>query len=241
MAGDASGMHETAEREPRRKGLWWKSLIGAWLALQPVGLVAWAVGVDIPDELGFPALIVLWMLIWTNWWRRSRRGQEGRRFLAPGALGVMQQVFLAVAAGILLIGNVVLILDNTADLKRTAVPAGVVAASVVAIGLLSFLGGRIAVPSLDPSDATRLVTTYRSLLFARLAWAESPAIVAFAGFLLLGGEAWVYVIGLAASLVGLLLAAPTRAALRREQEHISASGSSLDLLEVMTTGRSGPH
>jgi len=154
----------------------------------------------------------------------------------------MQGVLVAFCVALLLIGNVVLILDTSGDLNRTDVSAGVIAAVVALIGLLSLVGGRIAVPSLDASDPARLVTSYRSRFFARLAWAEVPALLAFAGFLLLGGEAWVYGIGLAASLAGFALAAPTRASVRREQELIAASGASLDLLEVLSaTGRPGQH
>nr|MDQ3575945.1 hypothetical protein [Actinomycetota bacterium] len=112
--------------------------------------------------------------------------------------------------------------------------AGAVAAAVAVIGLLSLVGGRIAVPSLDVSDPAQLIMSYRSRFFARLAWAEAPALLAFAGFLLLGGEAWVNGIGLAASLAGFALAAPTRASVRREQQQIAASGTSLDLLEVLS-------
>lgn len=228
-------MDETAEAKPRRRGLWWKSLIAAWLALWAVGAVALALDVDIPDELGFPALILLWALIWVILARRTRgAGYDQRVLWAPGALGAMQQVCATFCVAILMIGIAVLILDTSGDLNRTGVSAGVVAVGVAVIGLVSVVGGRVGVPSLDASDPMRLVTTYRNRVFARLAWAEAPAILAFAGFLLLGGEAWVYGIGLGASLIGFALAAPTRASVRREQEEVSASGSSLDLLEILS-------
>ncbi len=231
---DAVRMQETPERDSRRRGHWWKSLIAAWLALQAVAVVMRALGVEIPDEFGFPALIVLWAVVWTIWRRRSRaEGRADNELLAPGALGVMQRVFVAFCVAILLIGNVVLILDNSGDLERTDVSSGVVGAVVTVIGVLSLVGGRIGAPALKASGPAHLVTSYRSRFFARMAWAETPALVAFGGFLLLGGEAWVFGIGLAASLVGFVLAAPTRASLRRDQEQITATGSSVDLLEVM--------
>ncbi|MDP9072147.1 MAG: hypothetical protein M3N68_12880 [Actinomycetota bacterium] len=96
-------------------------------------------------------------------------------------------------------------------------------------------------PSLDTSGPAQLVSSYRSRFFARVAWAEASALIGLVGFLVLAGGAWVYGIGLAASLAGFALAAPTRASVRREQEQITASGRSLDLLEVLgATGRSGP-
>ena len=170
-------MSERPQGEARRKGIWWKSLIAAWLALQAVAAVMLALGVDIPDEVGFPALMVLWALVWTAWWRRSRGdGHEHGRLWGPGALGVMQQVLGSFCVAILLIGNVVLILDNTDGLERTKVSAGVVALGVAVIGVVSLVGGRVAVPSLDASGPVQLVTTYRSRFFARLAWAEAPAL-----------------------------------------------------------------
>ncbi len=220
------------EREPTRKGVWWKSLVASWLILQGIAVVMFALGVDIPDELGFPALVVLWAALWVIWRRRSRADGPQRSLFAPGALGVMQRVFVPICVGIILIGYVVLILD-TEYLTRTDVPAGVIAVAVGVIGLVSLVGGRIGVPRLDVSDPARLVRSYRSRLFARLAWAEAPALLAFAGFLLLGGQAWVFGIGLVASLAGFALAAPTRASVRREQERLAASGSSVDLVEVL--------
>ena len=95
----------------------------------------------------------------------------------------MQGVFAAFCVAMLLIGNVVLILDTSGDLRRSDASVGVVAAGVAVIGVLSLAGGRIAVPSLDASAPALLVTSYRSRFFARLAWAEAPALFAFAGFL----------------------------------------------------------
>lgn len=73
----------------------------------------------------------------------------------------------------------------------------------------------------------------------RVAWAEAPALFAFGGFLLLGGEAWVYLIGLTASLASLGLAAPTRSSVRRDQLQLDAAGKGLDLLESLSGSLSG--
>lgn len=79
----------------------------------------------------------------------------------------------------------------------------------------------------------------RSRFFAQVAWAEAPALLAFGGFLLLGGEPWVYLIGLTASLAGFAPAAPTPASLRRDQEQLDASRKTLNLLESLG-GSQGP-
>ena len=227
-------MAEAPQQRPAGKGLWWKSLLLAWLGLQAVSAVSLALGVDVPEAAGFPALIFVWALIWLAWWRRSAAKDQEPRLFGPGPLGVMQRFFAAIVVAILIIGEVVLILDTSGGLDRTDVPVGVVAAAVTLVGLFSLIGARIAVPRLDWTDAARLVTSYRSRLFGRVAWAEVPALVAFAGFLLLGGEAWVFGIGLMASLANLARAAPTRASVRRDQERLRPSRSTLDLLSLLS-------
>ncbi len=95
-------MQETPAREPRPKGLWWKSLLAAWLALQAVAVVLFALGVDLPDEFGFPALVAVWALVWTIWRSGSRREGRGHsRLWAPGPLGVMQGVLAAFCVALL--------------------------------------------------------------------------------------------------------------------------------------------
>lgn len=229
-----TGEDQTREREPPPQGLWWKSLVMAWLGLQAVAAVAIALGVDVPAELGIPALVVVWAGAWAIWRRRSTmRGHERERLWSRGFLGLTQRVFVWFCVATVLMGIVVLILDSGGVLERSGVPAGAVAAGVATMGLVCLVGGRIGVPRLDGSNPSRLAESYRSRFFARLAFSETPALLGFGAFLLLGGEAWVYAIGLAASLASFAVAAPTRASVRRDQENLAASGSNLDLVDLL--------
>jgi NhaP-type Na+/H+ or K+/H+ antiporter len=63
-------MQEHPEPGSSPKGLWWKTLLAAWFGLSGIGAVAAAVGVRLPEELGFPVLAVAWVLVWMIWRRR---------------------------------------------------------------------------------------------------------------------------------------------------------------------------
>ena len=228
-------MQEHPDPRPPPKGLWWKSLLAAWLGLSGIGAVAAALGLRLPEGLGFPALAVAWALVWTIWRRRVTPDDRPR---VTAAIRAIQRIWAAYCVAVVLIGVVVLILHSEGGLNRTGVSAKAIAVGVTLIGILSLVAGRVWVPQLDGSDPGGVVRSYHRRFFARMAWAEAPALFAFGGFLVLGGEPWVYLIGLTASLVGFALAAPTRASLRRDQEQLDASGRTLNLLESL--GARGP-
>jgi hypothetical protein len=213
-------------------GLWWKSLIAAWLVLFDVGAVSAAVGADIPDWIGFPALLLAWLIVW-GVWRHWSRGRHDN-ILGPAVLGHLRRLLAIYCVALVLLGTVVLILDSKGGLDPTAVPTGAVAVGVTVVGVICLVGGRVGVPGLDGSDRAALLESYRRRLFVRLAWSEAPALVAFGGFLLLGGQAWVFGIGLFASLAGLALAAPTRRSAQRDQEQMEEAGSSADVWDALT-------
>ncbi|CAA9243131.1 MAG: hypothetical protein AVDCRST_MAG10-1707 [uncultured Acidimicrobiales bacterium] len=139
----------------------------------------------------------------------------------------------AFSVALVMIGVVVLTLDNDAELERTGVPVGVVACGVILIGFASVVGGRFWVARLVGVDGATVVRSFHRRLTGRLAWAEVPALTAFGGFLLVGGAAWIYGIGLTVSITGLTSAAPTRASLQRDQERLDAAGTGLDLVESL--------
>lgn len=225
-----SAVQEHPEPRSRPRGLWWKALFAAWLGLSGIAAVAAALGLRLPAELGFPVLAVAWVLVWTIW---RRRVLAGDRAGVTGVIGAIRRIWAAFCVAVVLIGVVILILHSEGGLKRTGISVDVVAVGLALIGILSLVGGRVWVPQLDGSDSGSVVQSYHSRFFARLAWAEAPALLAFGGFLLLGGEPWVYLIGLTASLAGFGLAAPTPASLRRDQEKLDASGKTLNLLETL--------
>ena len=223
-------MQEQPQPRSPRKGLWWKALLAAWLGLSGIGAVAAAVGHRLPEELGFPVLAVAWVSVWMIWRRRVVTDDRAR---GTGLIEAIQRIWATFCIAVVLIGVVVLVLDREGGLNRTGVSADVIAVGVTFIGILSLVGGRVWVPGLDGSDPGSVVRSYHSRFFARVAWAEAPALLAFGGFLVLGGEPWVYLIGLMASLAGFALAAPTPASLRRDQEQLDASGKTLNLLESL--------
>lgn len=209
------------------KGLWWKSLLAAWIGLRILAAVAAAAGVRLPEEVGYPALAVVWAVVWII--RRRSAGHEDR--VAAGALTAARRLVTAFCIAVVMIGVVVLALD--AELGRSGVPAEVVAFGVTLIGIVSVAGGRIWAPRLEGGDRATVVRSFHRRLMARPAWSEAPALAAFGGFLLVGDEAWIYAIGLTASIAGLTLAAPTRASLQRDQARLDAAGTGLDLVESL--------
>lgn len=223
-------MQEHPEPRSPSKGLWWKSLLAAWLGVSGIGAVVGALGLHLPEDLGYPAVAIAWAAVWMIWRRRMATDDRAG---AIGLITALRRIWAAFCVAMLLIGVVVLILQSEGGLKRTDVSAQVVAVAVILIGILSLVGGRVWVPNLDGSDLGSVIQSYRSRFFARVAWAEAPALLAFGGFLLLGGEPWVYLIGLTASLAGFALAAPTPASLRRDQQQLDASGKTLNLFESL--------
>lgn len=155
-------------------------------------------------------------------------------------LQVTRQLFTAFALALVLIGLVVLVLAGDADPDPGGPDTGLVAAGVVAYGLLSLLlPGRLA-PSLDCSSDVSLITTYRSRFFVRIAFADSAAIIGFTGFLL-SGRSWMYPLGGVFAAIGFVRLAPTGGNLQRDQEALTGQGCGRLLLPALTsTHPSGP-
>jgi len=224
-------MQETPEPRSPHKGRWWKSLFVAWVGLSLIGALANAVGLGLPTGLGLPAVAVTWILIWTIWRRTPPRPDSAD---AVGVIAAAQRILASFCAAIVLIGVAVLTLDSKGGLhRRDGVSIEVVVLGVALVGVLSLVGERLWVPRLDASDRDSVLRSWRSRFFARTAWAEAPALVAFGGFLLLGGEAWVYLVGLAASIAGFALASPSRGSVLRDQKQLDAAGEELDLLAML--------
>jgi hypothetical protein len=212
------------------RGLWWKSLIVAWLVTRPLGLITAVTDWDPPDAVGLAVFAGAWAATWYLWRRRSERGQPAG---SSSVLRPMQRITGAFALAVLLFGNVVVALGAD-DLKRTDVAIGPVVAAVVAAALVSLVGGRLLLPKLRPDarEPAELVGQYRSRFFGQLAWAEMPVLLAF-GAVFLVGEGWIYVIGLVPSLAGFALALPTGTRVHRDNDQLRASGSTLDLVAAL--------
>jgi cbb3-type cytochrome oxidase subunit 3 len=137
---------------------------------------------------------------------------------------------------LVLIGVVVIALTGNGTAEPDRLAASVVAAGVVAYGVLSLFAPRLIERPLDCSDESALVTGYRTRLFLRIAFAHAAALVGFVGFFL-SGEAWMYPLGAIFALVGYVSLAPSRRNLERDQEELNQQGCGLSLTGVLVTRR----
>jgi len=105
--------------------------------------------------------------------------------------------------------------------------------AVVVIGIVSLAWvARIRRRPLLTTSPEALARYYRALFFIGLGVAAEPALLGFLG-VFQGGSAWIYLVGLAFSLVGLWMIAPTRRDIERRQREITATGSPLSLLDAL--------
>ena len=194
------------------RGLWWKSLIGAWIVGRLLGYVLYALDVETSTAAGLVVLGVLWAAMWVGLrvWSK-RRGRE--TVLRDSYTGMLQQVALLFVLVVLAFGGLVVVVDADRDRSRdgTALAGGEIAAAVgvAALGAICLLGAWRLVPAVDRTDLSSWVTTLRSRFFAQMAWAMLPATAGLVAFLVLGdAPVWVYGIGAACSLAGVGLAVP---------------------------------
>lgn len=194
------------DEEASPKGLWWKSLVLAWVLTRLFGVVFLVADVEPADWLGVPILAVAWAVTWTVWRRRARAAPSTSSFLHA-----MQRTTSAFAATVVFALPLVVVLDD----GRTDIPATPVTAAVAAVAVASVIAGRRWVPRLPPpgADTGLLVEQLRLRHFAQLGWSMLPMLVALGGTALLR-DGRVYAIGAAASVIGFALAWPTRNRLR---------------------------
>jgi hypothetical protein len=209
---------DAAALDASPKGLWWKSLVLAWLLSRLIGVAVLAADVELSDAVGIAIFAAVWAATWLAW-RRWSRSSAPTSLFAPrsSVLGMFQRTTAAFAATT--VGCVPLVAAIEAGaIERTDVKAAPVAAAVTAVAVLSLLGGRAWVPRLHPAaeELTARVGRYRSRHFAQLAWSMLPTVAGLGAVALLGGEAWVYAIGATASLVEFWLAFPTESRARRD-------------------------
>jgi hypothetical protein len=82
-------------------------------------------------------------------------------------------------------------------------------------------------------SAEALAGSYRANFYVGLGLAVSPALFGLCG-VFIGDSLWVYLVGLAFTLVALWMIAPTRQNIERRQREITAAGSPLSLLDALT-------
>ncbi|HEX7135040.1 MAG TPA: hypothetical protein VF228_20870 [Iamia sp.] len=155
-------------------------------------------------------------------------GRAGR----PDGLVGLRMTFLALCAGLLVVGVVVgLLADSVA--QRDGGPSGwVAAAAVVVVGVGGLALVRFAPVALDCADELALARSWRSRFFARATASTLPALGGFAAFAVTGVPA-LYPLGLAFTAAGLAVSGPLHATLVRDQERLALDGCAIALVPAL--------
>jgi hypothetical protein len=164
--------------------------------------------------------------------RRAQRDGDGN------TLQVLRLVFTTFVMSYVLFGVVVVLVAGGESAEADRRPASAVAAGVVAVGVLSLVAPRLIERPLNCSDESALVSSYRTRLFVRMAFAGAAALAGFAGSFV-SGEAWMYALGAAFAAVGYIRLAPSRRNLERDQEDLNQRGCVLSLTDLLLTWRIG--
>lgn len=158
-------------------------------------------------------------------WNPSGRGDR------PDGLVGLRMTFVALAAGLLVVGVVVgLLADSLAG--RDGVSGWLGAAGVVLVGVVGLLLVRGAPVPLDCADELALARSWRSRFFARCTFSTLPALAGFAAFALSGVPA-LYPLGLAFTAAGLAVSGPFHATLVRDQERLALDGCATSLVPAL--------
>lgn len=149
----------------------------------------------------------------------------------PDGLVGLRMTFLALCAGLLVVGVVVgLLADSLAD--RDGPSAWVAAVAVAVAGAVGLALVRVAPPGLDCADELALARSWRSRFFARSTASCLPALAGLAAFALCGVPA-LYPLGLAFTAVGLAVSGPLHATLVRDQERLALDGCAISLVPAL--------
>jgi hypothetical protein len=174
-------------------------------------------------------LIPLWGLT-----RRRRRRSE-----SSTPLQGVRLIFVAMAVSLWLFLFVLTFLDPdpASSATRTKVNLTVAAIGGLLLAVLWWFRRR-PLPRLRhrplPSvDRASLLRSYGARFFVLMGVAQAPAL---AGVVVsfISGSLWTPVIGIAISMIGLFLIAPSRRNIEFEQQKLDAEGSSLSLGQILT-------
>jgi hypothetical protein len=162
-------------------------------------------------------------------------GLRYRAQRAPDGLTALRSVFVG------LVTALPLFLVSFSYIVEEPGPVGLAPYAVVAVGLLSTLGISILHRRTLPTESLgSLAAAWRARFFIGVGFTEVPALVGLA-FTLPTNALWIYLIGMAFSLIGFWRIAPSRTNLSRDQDALRSAGSSLDLTQALTaTGPTPP-
>lgn len=94
------------------------------------------------------------------------------------------------------------------------------------------IGRRMRKRRLDTSGPVALAKSYRVAYFLSWGDLQLPALVGFVG-VFATGRLWMFLVGVAFSLIGLVLTAPSDANIERAQQRLRDQGSALSLREAL--------
>lgn len=164
-----------------------------------------------------------------------RRGEAGGGQIRRGGrppISLLRSIFIVFAEALVLF---LVVLAFILPLQDTAQAVDPVVYAVLAMALAGPLGGMwTRRRRLQCGDRDDLAQQYASLFFVGVALSESAALFGFVASFLAGGY-WPYLVGLALAAVGFWLIAPTRADVRRRQEHLTTSGCATSLSQALYT------
>lgn len=148
-------------------------------------------------------------------------------------LSRLRLLYASFVSAIVAIGVVVLILDGVIEDSDT-VPDAAAIGVIVLFGVVCLVAPPLVERPLDCTDDRSLVAGYTTRFFLRLAFGETPALVAFVVFVLTG-RAWLYLVGLPFTAIGFLRAAPSGRNLDRDEEALVAAGCGRSLRAALGT------
>lgn len=160
-------------------------------------------------------------------WPWARKG--GSTSTAP--LLALRVIFSAFLVGTLTFGILVVFLILSAD-QATADTQPLIAWVMLAAGVLVQLAIAKFERPLDPTNQETLVTSYRSRCIIRAAAAEGASLAGLVGALT-SLELWAVPLTALLTVVGWRRAAPTEAAIRRDDERLQSQGSPTSLTAAL--------
>src|SRR5690606_22330902 len=127
--------------------------------------------------------------------------------------------------------------ERSDDGEPTGSPVLAVVVAAAGAGVLA-TGELVGRRQLDCSSDPALANSYSSRFFVRLALAETPGLLGFAGYVAVG-RVELYLVGAAFALVGLSRAAPTVRRLAAETERLRGEGCGRDLRRALRAAAGG--
>lgn len=143
----------------------------------------------------------------------------------------MRVIFSAMLVGTLAFGVVVVIIILTAKSTSEGSQA-VIVAVLLGAGVLVQLAIAKVEPALDTSTPESLGGSYRSRCVIRTAAAEGASLIGLVAALI-SGQLWVIPLVALLTFLGWRRAAPTEAAIRREEERLQSQGSPTSLTAAL--------